>query len=621
MGSVSERGAPVNGRLRRIRDRHFDCYVDMARLANESGSESEWLAVFDAELANIRGALEWGLATSRPETAAFATSLLWFWRTRRSYNEGRQILDRALRNRDLRPFERTDALLAAAWLAADQGDAAVARDHYEAAHRLAVSEGDTGRQASASHGLGWCLFKLLQIGASVEAFAEARDLSASLSLAERADVLRGLGWARGYNEGPEISLQLHREARMLLEETGDPALTAHYLVETNLLVGCGHVQEALTLADKSIEFARVTGSPMSYALAAKSNAAEASGDRDLLRQVLEEGIQVARSEESPTVEAKLLQRLAKDTMSAGEVALARDAMNGALRVLDGMGVLDATSAGFRAELLVLRARLADDEGELDLARELFRQAITTYSRSSAHSHAEALVGLGQLHVDHGDAVGGRQVAEQAVALQERIDDEIGALHRIDFAVLNGEVDAALRLTTEALALAPVQLPRDIPGLLWRKTALLGELGRLDEASAAAEELAATGLGGTVAFLERGRLHVARGDVEAARSDLLRLARSARLGWASHQLQLATTLARLALVEGRLERAATLWAAVLDYRAANRRLAPRLSLRFEEPLHELCPDFTPSGLSSREALQVLRDLVAEEFGTPGNGSHG
>ena len=609
---MSDRGAPVNGRLRQIRDRHFDCYADLAQVAEESGRELDWAGLFDDELANIRGALEWGLATSRPETARFATSLLWYWRSRRFYVEGRQILDRVLRDRTLGPHDRTDTLLAAATLAADHGDAAAARDHYQAAHQLAVSEGDERRRARAAKGLGWSHFKLLQIGAAVQAFTEARALAAGLSLADQADVLRGLGWARGYNDGPEISLELHREARALLEEARDPALLSHYLVETNLLVGCGRVEEALAIADKSIEFSRAAGRPLSYAWAAKSNAAEASGDRELLRRVLDEGIQVARSEESPTVEAKLLARLANHTMAGGEVDSAREAMDGALRLLDGMGALDATSAGFRAELLVLRARLADDEGELDLALELYRQAIAFFARASAHSHAEALVGLARFHLEHGDVDAAREVERQAVSLLDRIDDQVGALVRIDFDLLLGEVDQAIRRIAEALEVAPSRMPRDLPALLWRKAAVLADVGRLEEAVATADELVATGLGGRTAWLSRARLHIASGNAGAGRSDLSQVAPVARLGWASHQLQLATTTACLALLEDRGERAAALWSAVQDYRTTSGRIAPRLSRRFEEPLRQLILEAPSRAVGSRAALDVLRAQVSEEF---------
>lgn len=619
---MADASAALAERLRRIRDRHFDCYVELARVAKESGGGDQWLGAFDAELANVRAALDWGLATSRRETAMFAASLLWYWQARRFYNEGRQILDRVLRDRDLPPLERTDSLLAAGTLAATQGDPTVARDHYETAHRLAVSAGDPARQARAAQGLGWCLFKLSLIADAVTAFGEALELSASLSPQERADVLRGLGSARAYHEGPEISLQLHREARALLEEAQDPTLLLHYLYETTLLVGCGRVEEALALADTSVEVARATGRFLSLALTAKSNAVLASGDRELLRQVIEEGIQAARSEQIVIIEGRLQQRLAADAIAAGETERARAALDSGLAVLDAStDALDFNGVAFRAELLLLRADLADDEGDLEVAQELYRQAIAVYARSSVRSHANALVGMARLYVEHGDDDARGELESRALELLERIDDEIGALVRVDFAVLGGEIEEALRLTTKGLDVAPTLMPRDIPGLLCRKAAALAELGRLDEAAATADELVATGRGGTTAFLERARIHIAAGNSAAARSDLAQVAAAASLGWAGHQLELATTLSRLALLEGRHDRAADIWSAVVAYRTANGRMAPRLSHRFEGPLHRLALADNRPTLGSRSALNALRVVVSGEFDSLGGPAGG
>src|SRR5687768_15037686 len=98
---MTDAPAPLSERLRRIRDRHFDCYLDLAEVAGDSSDEQAWFEVLESETANIRSALEWGLTTRRPEAAALATSLLWYWRRRRRYIEGRRALDRALRQPDL----------------------------------------------------------------------------------------------------------------------------------------------------------------------------------------------------------------------------------------------------------------------------------------------------------------------------------------------------------------------------------------------------------------------------------------------------------------------------------------------------------------------------------------
>lgn len=76
--------------------------------------------------------------------------------------------------------------------------------------------------------------------------------------------------------------------------------------------------------------------------------------------------------------------------------------------------------------------------------------------------------------------------------------------------------------------------------------------------------------------------------------------------------MATALARLALLEGRREAAASLWEAVQTYRAANKRLPPRLAQAFEAPLRQLSPMVGQSEGDCPSAFDALRSLVAEEF---------
>lgn len=108
------------------------------------------------------------------------------------------------------------------------------------------------------------------------------------------------------------------------------------------------------------------------------------------------------------------------------------------------------------------------------------------------------------------------------------------------------------------------------------------------------------------------IRIALGDASGARSDLREAAAVVQSGWASPQIQLATTLARLALLEGRDADAARLWIAVVDYRVANRRMAPPLSRWIEPPLQEIDLEPERTAIASRPALDALRAVVSEEF---------
>lgn len=615
---MTDASTMVPERLRRIRDCHFECYVDLAFAAERARTEGEdWFDVLDSELANIRSALEWGLATARPETAAFAASMVRYWRDRRLFIEGRQVLDRALRDPDLTPTDRVAALIAAGDLAEGHADRSAARDAFDAAHRLAVSVDDTPRRALAASRLGWMNYFLMLYRPAVEAFTEALGLSDALSIEEHALALRGLGWARSPSEGPGIALELHRQARELLEQAGSPALAAHYLVEVHLMVLARQLEEALAVAEKALVLARGGVGPLTLACEAKAEVAQALGDRELLRSILHEGTRVARAEGAVMWEANFQDRLARDAMEHGEVDLARDGFDEGLRLLD-LERLSVDDAGARARLLVSRARLAQDDGELELAHELYRQAAALYSGFDARAHAEMLVGVSQLLADHGELEQALLVQSQALAVAELTETDTVSL-RTDLAVLSDDLTGALGEVEQGLnaQLPEYQSPR-IMGLFCRSRGILAEIGRLDEALAAADQTVAVGpaaardLVGCRSLLDRARIRVELDDARGARSDLLELSAMVPVAWADDQLHLATTFSRLALLENRRDRAVELWTAVQEYRSANKRVPPRLSRRFEEPLRGLQPDLEPTALTSRAALDTLRALVAEEF---------
>lgn len=625
---MAEPTVGVADRLRRIRDRHFDCYVDLASAAEEAaGERAAWLEELDSEIANIRSALEWGLAAGRSGIAGFATSLVWYWQSSRGLTEGRQVIQRALRQPDLAPADRMEALYAAATLAADQGDRSVARDYYEAARHLALSLGANSRRAAACRGLGWMRYFLLDAEGATIAFSEALELADDISLEERADVMRGLGWARAVHEGHEIAIDLHRQAGEILEEAGDPALAGHYLIETSVLIQAGRLDEALVMADTLLALARDGRGPSTYAFGAKARIANLIGDRALLRASVEEGIVAARDAGDRYWEARFHERLATDAMGQGEVDAARDPVDRALLLLEDTDLLAADELHLRAEILEMRARMADDDGNLDLAKELYRQAIAIQSGTSASSHADSLAAFGHLLADHGDLEAARIAFADAIALIKGKDPKLAVYWRIPGAVLDGELEEVLQLTNEALEASRLEQPGDLPGLLRRQAATLMELGRLDEAVRVAEDAVAAGPetldesgrasvnpahGRARSQLERARIRICVGDAAGARSDVFDSGPVARSGWARDQLHVATTLARLALLEGRDDRASQIWAAAVDYRTANNRIAPRLARLFEKPLRQIEVATGRPVPDSRTALDAVRAIVAGEF---------
>ncbi|MEV6494848.1 BTAD domain-containing putative transcriptional regulator, partial [Actinoplanes sp. NPDC051633] len=123
-----------SGRADAIRDRHATHVLTMvrkARAAWQSTQQPVWLRRLEAELGNIRAALQWLVERGDAATAVrLAGSLYPLWDRHGHYREGRRWLTRALamddRDAPVPPVVRARALDSLAGLAVLQGDLAAA---------------------------------------------------------------------------------------------------------------------------------------------------------------------------------------------------------------------------------------------------------------------------------------------------------------------------------------------------------------------------------------------------------------------------------------------------------------------------------------------------------------
>jgi tetratricopeptide (TPR) repeat protein len=82
-----------------MRKRHLDYFVDLAERAEpnlRAFGMIEWLDQLEAELDNIRVALEWALESDVEAELRLASALMWFWWIRSYRNEGIDWLERGL---------------------------------------------------------------------------------------------------------------------------------------------------------------------------------------------------------------------------------------------------------------------------------------------------------------------------------------------------------------------------------------------------------------------------------------------------------------------------------------------------------------------------------------------
>jgi non-specific serine/threonine protein kinase len=124
--------------------RHFGFFLELARRAEPELTRAEqlaWLETLQVEHDNLRGALEWRLASDRPATDSLdlAATLYWFWMKRAYFAEAEQWLERALaRDLEAAPVRRAQVVMALGTIVFFQGGYARAERLLEEAPRWRV---------------------------------------------------------------------------------------------------------------------------------------------------------------------------------------------------------------------------------------------------------------------------------------------------------------------------------------------------------------------------------------------------------------------------------------------------------------------------------------------------
>ena len=186
-----------------LRRRHSELFLDLAEEGTFVLMDSTWADRIDAELDNVRVALDFAGAAGESQRILRATaSLRDFWFTRGHIAEGLTRLENAL-SADIAPTPaRCSALVAASMAAMMAGDDPLAREHADEAMSLADSLGDPYLSALARCQDAWVLTE------------EARWSEVLAILDEVVPVLRELGaW--------DVAIAANRTRAWAHEELGD----------------------------------------------------------------------------------------------------------------------------------------------------------------------------------------------------------------------------------------------------------------------------------------------------------------------------------------------------------------------------------------------------------------
>ncbi|HET6948467.1 MAG TPA: tetratricopeptide repeat protein [bacterium] len=177
-----------------VRAGHRDWYLHRAEQAEDElhgAGQRVWFDLLEAEHDNLRAAMEWSGAepSGAERTLRLAGSLWWFWFVRGYLTEGRERIEKALANDDVRSSVRARALVGTGGLASLQGD-------YEPAVRFAEEGVAIYRELGGDRDLAVGLTILGYVTARRGNYEAARAMCAdAVALARESGYLWGLAFA------------------------------------------------------------------------------------------------------------------------------------------------------------------------------------------------------------------------------------------------------------------------------------------------------------------------------------------------------------------------------------------------------------------------------------------
>ena len=256
-----------------VRGAHAAYALTLAEPVREWPFPSGYLGVLtrlDAELDNVRAALEWAERVGEAELGLWlAGSMGYYWMMRGHYREGRDWLERTLRHADQAPATpRAYAMNLAGALAAFQGDCDVAAGLLTEAIRLAQNGEDWLRAGMALVALG---LTELQRGDYVQAAARTEEGIPLLLLVEDTAIASPPALSRAYANLGRIAFaqkEFTRAATALEESLGRARALDFTWVLGDTLRSLGDLarergdyERALACYRESVALARDHGDP------------------------------------------------------------------------------------------------------------------------------------------------------------------------------------------------------------------------------------------------------------------------------------------------------------------------------------------------------------------------
>ncbi|HEU5214668.1 MAG TPA: tetratricopeptide repeat protein [Gaiellaceae bacterium] len=417
--------------LEPLRMRHTEHFLRLGLRAEPelTGAQQHvWLERLAIDYENLRAALEWSTATQPADGLRLASALVLFWFNRSLYREGLHWLEEVLEGPE---SQASVARAAAFWgdgmLWALVGDAERAKPRLESGLALARELDAPAIVARTLEVMGLlAFFQNDARGARglLEESAETARLAGDMWAL--ADALGTLGSIYPLQGEFDLAEKVGAEARAIGREWGDRqgirmanfglALTA---------VMRGNLEDARTLSEEGLAICREIGDLwfVSYFLWVLATTATIAGEVRAARVLADESLKIARELEGPLLVVCALDALAAVDRAEGDAASAQGHLLEALELGRRTIVPDA----YLASVLRGLGELAVAAGDLDAADAYLEESIArARGVDDVWGSARAQASQAMLAARRGEHDAAVSLAQEALAIQERIGDELGA---------------------------------------------------------------------------------------------------------------------------------------------------------------------------------------------------
>jgi predicted ATPase/DNA-binding SARP family transcriptional activator len=356
-----------SGRRDLVCSAHADAFARLAAEAEEQlrgPDQMRWLDLVQAELANIRQAVQWWVGRDDHEEALITLARLWrFWQVRGLAHEARARMEALLATPDLTDQARADGHLGVARCAFHQGDLAAVRIHVGRSlpqHRRSGDDFSTG-------------FAMMLLGVTTGLTGAAERGTALLRQAVDLATASQESWLRacclGYL-GMVVSAQgRHAPARSALEEglraareLGDARLVGWFLVGLGrTALAAGDPRRARRRFAEALDWQHRLGDEWSeaWALHGAASAALAEQDDSAAGDLAVRSLRAARRSHNRPAAAAALRTLATLAARRSSPSVAAQLLGAASVVVgeerglwapDSDGIAGVDAAGLRESL-------------------------------------------------------------------------------------------------------------------------------------------------------------------------------------------------------------------------------------------------------------------------------